>query len=334
MAEHLPIATFVAVTSLSTKVQLALDEARMLVLGCQALIGFEFRSVFEKGFEKLPALDQHLKLASVTSLVLAFGLLLTPATYHRIVEGGEDTETFQRVLSGWMWPAVLPFLLGLSTDLFVATNPFLGMGVGLAIAVISFLFGLTLLYGLEFVQRRRRDEHIGALEAMEKKEEGKGTSVEEKVRHVLTEARLVLPGAQALLGFQLATFLMESFEKLPDSSKMMHLASTCSVALAVIFLLTPAAYHRIVERGETTSHMHKVASAMVLAATVPLALGICGDFFVVLRKVLHSDAAAAAGSAGMLLVVYGMWFGVTGVAKLRRARFRPEQRGQQQAASA
>lgn len=67
-------------------------------------------------------------------------------------------------------------------------------------------------------------------------------------------------------------------ESLPESSKLLHLASTCCVALAVILLLTPAAYHRIVERGETTEHMHQFASAMVLAATIPLALGICGIF--------------------------------------------------------
>jgi len=58
--------------------------------------------------------------------------------------------------------------------------------------------------------------------------------------------------------------------------------------LAVILLLAPAAYHRIVERGETTEHRHQFASGMILAATIPLALGICGDFFVVLRKVLRS----------------------------------------------
>jgi hypothetical protein len=31
------------------------------------------------------------------------------------------------------------------------------------------------------------------------------TDVHDKIRHALTEARVVLPGAQALLGFQLAT---------------------------------------------------------------------------------------------------------------------------------
>ena len=40
------------------KVENALDEARMLVLGAQVLVGFQLRSVFEKGFESLPIPSQ------------------------------------------------------------------------------------------------------------------------------------------------------------------------------------------------------------------------------------------------------------------------------------
>ena len=41
------------------KVQNALDEARILILGSQVLLGFQFRSVFEKGFETLPEHAQY-----------------------------------------------------------------------------------------------------------------------------------------------------------------------------------------------------------------------------------------------------------------------------------
>jgi len=44
---------------LKDKIQNALDEGRMLVLGSQVLLGFQFRSAFEPGFEKLPASSQR-----------------------------------------------------------------------------------------------------------------------------------------------------------------------------------------------------------------------------------------------------------------------------------
>lgn len=118
------------VAELREKVLLALDENRILVLGCQVLLGIEFRSAFEKGFDKRPRFSQNLKVASLTALILAFGLLLAPSTYHRIVERGEDTRRFLRVVSAWMWPALLPFVFRLSTDLFVAGQEVLGRAGG------------------------------------------------------------------------------------------------------------------------------------------------------------------------------------------------------------
>ena len=41
-------------TKLSDKVKTALDETRMLILGVQILVGFQFRTVFEDGFDQLP----------------------------------------------------------------------------------------------------------------------------------------------------------------------------------------------------------------------------------------------------------------------------------------
>ena len=141
-------------------------------------------------------------------------------------------------------------------------------------------------------------------------EEG-GTKLKDIIQQVLTEVRVVLPGAQALLGFQFISLLMEGFEKLPQSSKYVHFISLSLVALTVILLMTPAAYHRLVERGEDTEHFHRFASRTLLASMIPLALGIAGDFYVVARKITESDGLAI-GLAGIaLLIFYGLWFGFT-----------------------
>ena len=142
----------------------------------------------------------------------------------------------------------------------------------------------------------------------------------DKIRHVLTEARVVLPGAQALLGFQFVTVLTDAFDKLEPSSRYLHLAALGCVALSVVLLLAPATYHRIVERGEETEHFHRFASAMVLAAVVPLALGITGDLFVVARRITHHVTLATVLAGASLALMFGLWFGFTGVLRLRQAR--------------
>ena len=135
------------------------------------------------------------------------------------------------------------------------------------------------------------------------------TPLKDRVEQVLTEARVVIPGVQALVGFQLGTMLMEGFDKLPQSSKYIHVVSLMLMGLCVILLMTPAAYHRIVERGEDTESFHDFASQLLLIVMIPLPLGICGDLFVVLRKVTGSVSISMGSALLMLMFFYGVWFG-------------------------
>ena len=308
---------------LKDKVQNALDEGRLLVLGAQVLMGFQFRSVFEPGFQKLPEASQYLKLCGLGLMLIAIGLLLAPGAYHRIVEEGEDTEEQHRFTSKVMCYALFPFAVALGLDIYVAMERTVGNPLSLIFGLACGLTALFYWYGLELVRRPRREPEVREKKAMDEKEnaeaEAEGSKTKDKIKHVLTEARVVLPGAQALLGFQLVTTLMEAFEKLPLSLRYVHLASLTLVALSIILLMTPAAYHRLVERGEETEHFHRFSSRMLLAAMPPLALGITGDFFVVVRKVTESNRIAIAAAAVALLFFFGFWFGFTLYRRGRRS---------------
>ena len=62
------------------------------------------------------------------------------------------------------------------------------------------------------------------------------TPLDVRVEQMLTEARVMLPGAQALLGFQLAIPLTQGFEGLPEISKIVHTLALCCVALLAIYV--------------------------------------------------------------------------------------------------
>jgi hypothetical protein len=296
------------------KVENALNEARMLILASQVLVGFQFRSFLEPGFEHLPRHSQVLTLIGLTLVLIAIALLMWPAAFHRIVEDGEDTEQLHDFTSTVMDWALLPFAMSLGILLFISTEKVINRAAGIITGVVVFLVAVFFWYGFEFMRRAKREPRIKEEQAMEEQkgeQNSGGSKLTDKIKHVLTEARMVLPGAQALLGFQLVIILMEAFDKLPQSSKYVHLASLSLVALAIILLMAPAAYHRIVEDGEETEHFHRLGSHFLLAAMVPLALGICGDFFLVARKVTESTVFALVASAILLALIYGMWFGFT-----------------------
>ena len=142
----------------------------------------------------------------------------------------------------------------------------------------------------------------------------------DKIDHALTEVRMILPGAQAMLGFQFVAMLTDPFDGLPAGSKAVHVVSLVLVAVAITCLMTPAAFHRIVERGEATPRQYKVTVGFMLAAMIVLAPGVTGDLYVVLRKVTGSAALAAGVAGGMLALYYGLWFGLSLVLRLKRGR--------------
>ena len=66
------------------------------------------------------------------------------------------------------------------------------------------------------------------------KQEEQDPTLTEKIKEVLIEARIVLPGAQALLGFQFLIVLTQQFGELARSSKYIHFASLSAVAFSTI----------------------------------------------------------------------------------------------------
>jgi hypothetical protein len=292
---------------LSKKIKTALDETRMLILGAQILLGFELRAAFSESFDQLPASARHLEALALMLMTVAVALMITPGTYHRIVEGGRDSGAFHEVTTIIADISLFPFALALGLDLFVSIEHVCGRSTGMAAGIGATLAALAMWYGMPRAMARRTGQKERAMTEAQRDEQPR-TPLHVKIEQMLTEARVILPGAQALFGFQLAIVLTRAFEDLPDLSRLVHAVSLGLVALSVMLLMAPAAYHRIVYAGEDSPDMHRVGSAMVTAATAPLALGLAGDIYVVIGKIIGlATGLAAAGLA--LFVLITLWYG-------------------------
>jgi hypothetical protein len=126
--------------------------------------------------------------------------------------------------------------------------------------------------------------------------------------HVLEECRMVLPGIQALFGFQLIAFFNQGFtDKLSQSHQALHLAATLAVALAAGLVMTPASLHRQADQMSVSRRFVATASNFLLASMVPLALGICADVYLVSHMVLKDTAPALAIAGGLFALLVLMW---------------------------
>lgn len=291
---------------LKDKIKIALDESRMLVLGTQILLGFQLRAAFEPAFDQLPRSSKLLKMTALMVLLIAIALIMAPGSYHRIVRGGRDAEDVHQFATTMMDVALVPFAIAFVLDIYLALGRILGTSGGVMAATLVGSTALFFWYGFGWWSRAHH--HAGN---MAERPKAHRTPLKTKIDQALTEARVVLPGAQALLGFQLVTMFMDGFDKLPNSSKFIHIGSLGLIALTTILLMSPAAYHRIAERGEDTKRFHGVASALLLAAMITLPLGICGDVYVVLYKISGSVATSISCAVLSLAFFYGPWFGYT-----------------------
>ena len=281
------------------KLKTALDESRLLILGTQVLFGFQFQAVFQELFSELPRAAQAFHGIGLILMLLAISFLIAPSLHHQIIYRGESRRDALRVATFYAGLSILPLTLGLGVSVGVVFGKVAGGGVGPTAGAIFTAVALLLLYGLGFALRGRRSSMPN---------DEAETPLKTKIEQMLTEARVIIPGGQALLGFQFVATLMKPFEALPESAKIVHLVALSAVALAVILLMTPAAVHRLAFQGEDDEGFFRIGSRLVISAAFPLAVGIAAEVYVVFFKITSAAASSAMAGAGAFSVMMAVWF--------------------------
>ena len=281
------------------KLKAALDETRLLILGVQILLGFEFQAVFQDGFGSLDPASRHMSLAALALIVLSIALLIAPSMQHRLVEAGQSTRRLIATTNVLASLALLPLTIGLALSAYVVTERTFGPAFGAAFAAVlggAASFGW---FGLEFMIGRHREAEQMPTSP---------TPLKTKIEQLLTEARLIIPGGQALFGSQFIAMLTTGFDRLPDTAKTVHAAALCLIGLNVIIMMTPAALHRLSFGGEDSPDFLRMGSALVIAGPAFLAAGMAAEIYVVFIKALNSPAAAASASIAAFLILVSFWY--------------------------
>jgi len=143
-------------------------------------------------------------------------------------------------------------------------------------------------------------------------------SLEEEATHATDEARMVLPGVQALLGFQLIAVFNQRFQDLSEGRQVLHLAAFLCLALAMTLIMAPAAYHRQAERGCVTRRFVDIASLLLTLSLVPLAVGLVIDTYLLVWLVLGTELPSVAVAGGVLAVLVAFWFVLPRLARQAR----------------
>ena len=283
------------------KFKLALDDSRTLMLGAQVLLGFQMQLPFQPGFGPLSEVEHGISLAALGLMVLAVGLLIAPSAFHRMAGGGASKRV-EYLIAQVSSLTIAPFGLALSLDLALVANK---VG-GVRPAVVACAAGIVITLGAWLSPWLFSRGHPASTAEVSM---GKANAAQ-RIDFALTEARVVLPGVQALLGFQMLIVFTEAFTRLPEEVRIAHGLALAFIALAAAVLMAPAALHRIVYRGEDAPDFPEIAGYLLLAATALLAAGLSLDLYVVVFAITGTAALAigmALASGAVLVLLWGVW---------------------------
>jgi hypothetical protein len=132
--------------------------------------------------------------------------------------------------------------------------------------------------------------------------------LKDEMRNVVEEARMVLPGIQALFGFQTIAVFNQRFDDLPDPGKLAHYVALCLGVLAIALVMTPAAYHRMLDSSRVTRALVRRSSRLICLSLAPLACSLALDLFVVLLLGTGEMRTAAWTGGVTLALLLACWF--------------------------
>jgi uncharacterized protein DUF6328 len=133
-------------------------------------------------------------------------------------------------------------------------------------------------------------------------------SLNDAATHVLEECRTVVPGMQALFGFQLIAVFNTTFsDNLTSAERIVHLAAIVLVTIAIVLVMAPAAVHRHMNPRSITFRFIVISSRLLMASMVPLAIGICLDVYLVARLIVGSATIAGVIAVPLFAVFIVFW---------------------------
>jgi hypothetical protein len=273
----------------------------MQILGAQVLLGFQFQSLFQPGFQQAEGATRVAAAIGFLAITSSLAGLIAPPAQHRLVERGEASSRILRLANRCAEVSLGLLALALGCDVYVVvrlqgiSNPF-----GFTAAAAGLAVGMWFGVGLGWSQSKRR-----AVKTMRKHQE---VDLHTKIEQMLTEARVILPGAQAMLGFQLIVTMSHAFGEMPAGAKFAHFAALGAMILSVVLLITPAAVHRLSFAGRDDPEFHRIGSGLITMALVPLAAGIALDCAVAAWRLTIGGGTAALSGIGIFLLLIGIWY--------------------------
>lgn len=147
----------------------------------------------------------------------------------------------------------------------------------------------------------------------------KDLPLEKAVTMVLDESRMILPGIQALFGFQLMVVFNDAFtEKLNVFEQRLHLVAIALLLVTTVTIMTQAVFHRQTGVKDVDERFIHIATRLLLFSMIPLATSVSMEFYLISRLILNNISISLLLALGLLALFLLLWIGLPRLEGLQR----------------
>src|SRR5437763_9642376 len=122
------------------------------------------------------------------------------------------------------------------------------------------------------------------------------TALKDKIKLALDESRMLILGAQILLGFDLRSAFEPAFDRLPRSSQLLKIATLVVLLGAIALIMAPGSYHRIVRGGSDAEDVHQFATMVMDIALVPILIILALDIYLSAGRIVGMTGGIVGGT--------------------------------------
>lgn len=136
---------------------------------------------------------------------------------------------------------------------------------------------------------------------------------------VLDESRMILPGIQALFGFQLIAVFNDAFtEKLSVFEQRLHLLAIALLLITTMIIMTQAVFHRQTGLKHVENEFIHIATRLLLLSMFPLATSFSLEFYLISRIILNNVLLSVLFAVGLFAMFLLLWIGLPRSEALQR----------------
>jgi hypothetical protein len=150
------------------------------------------------------------------------------------------------------------------------------------------------------------DDH--AVEERGEPGESKKERVDRELIELLNEMRVAIPGVQVLFAFLLTLPFTQRFGTLTDRQTAVYFAAFALATVASVFLIAPAAHHRITWRLPDKEPLLVRAGRLMIAGTAALAVAMALSVYLIADVLFRAGVAALLAATAIGFITW-MWFG-------------------------